>query len=167
MTSPLFIHQSKTDYILDACDLLPWEVERVAVGDHLDDLAVDGDGGVAGGLDVGLEDAEGGVVLKEVGGLLDAAGVVDGHHVEGGVLAPVPAPQEVPPDPPEPVDRHLYLRLRRPLPVSTTAPSTNLHSFTNDTVRWLRALVLLSTLESKGGQAGWFGPSKCVRFQHF
>ncbi|RWV99661.1 hypothetical protein GW17_00037427, partial [Ensete ventricosum] len=99
----------------------PGEVEGVAVGDDLDDLAVDGDGGLALGLDVSLEDAEGGVVLEEVGGLLDASGVVDGHHVQGRVLAPVPAPQEVAPDAAEPIDRHLYLRLRRALPVPATA----------------------------------------------
>jgi hypothetical protein len=46
-------------------------------------------------LDVRLERAEDGVVLDEVGRLLDAAGVVDGDDVEEGVLAPVPAAEEV------------------------------------------------------------------------
>lgn len=106
-------HTGALDDEVDA-ELAPRQVGRVAVGDDLDHLAVDGDGVVAHGLDVGVEDAERGVVLEEVRRLLHASGVVDGDDVEGrAVAAPVPAPQEVAPDAAEPVDRHLQLRLRR------------------------------------------------------
>lgn len=91
--------------------VLPREVGGVAVGDDLNDLAIDGDGGVALRLDVGIKDAERRVVLEEVRGLLHAASVVDRDHLQLRVLPPVPAPQEVAPDAPEPVDRHLQLRL--------------------------------------------------------
>lgn len=104
-----------------AC-LLPGEVGGVAVGDDLDDLAVDGDGGVGGGLNDGVEDAKGGVVLEEVGRLLDTSGVVDGNDVEGGVLAAVPAAEEVTAYASEAVDGHPHLRLCHPLPVSPAAP---------------------------------------------
>jgi hypothetical protein len=46
-------------------------------------------------LDVRLERAEDGVVLDEVGRLLDAAGVVDGDNLEVGGLTSVPAAEEV------------------------------------------------------------------------
>nr|GLL35674.1 hypothetical protein A7M47_18000 [Ipomoea trifida] len=72
----------------------PREVERVAAGYDFDDLAVDGDGVVADGLDVGVEDAEGGVVFEKVRGLLDTSGVVDGNDVKGRILPSMPAPQE-------------------------------------------------------------------------
>ena len=43
--------------------------------------------------------------------VLDASAVVDDDDIERGVLAAVPAPEEVPADAPEPVDRHLELGL--------------------------------------------------------
>ena len=76
-------------------ELLPGELEGVAGGDDLDDLAVDGDVGVVDNLDVGIEGAEDGVVLDEVGRLLDTAGVVDGDNLEAGLGAAVPAAEEV------------------------------------------------------------------------
>lgn len=87
---PVDKHASALDDDVDA-ESLPWQISRVAVSDDLDYLSVDGNGAVAGGLDVGVEDAECGVVLEEVRGLLDAAGVVDGNHIEWGILATVPA----------------------------------------------------------------------------
>jgi hypothetical protein len=74
---------------------LPGELEGVAGGDNLDHLAVDGDVGVVHDLDVGVEGAEDGVVLHEVGRLLDTAGVVDGDDLEAGLRAAVPAAEEV------------------------------------------------------------------------
>ena len=55
----------------------------------------------------------------------DASAVVDDDDLERGVLAAVPAPEEVAPDAAEPVDRHLQLRLRRRLAVA--AAGANLH----------------------------------------
>jgi len=43
--------------------------------------------------------------------VLDASAVVDDDDIERGVLAAVPAPEEVPADAAEPVDRHLELGL--------------------------------------------------------
>lgn len=111
--------------------LLPGEVGRVAVGDDLDDLAVDGDAVGADGLDVGVEDAERGVVFEEVGGLLHASGVVDGNDIQRGVLSPMPAPQEVPPNPTESIDCHFQLRLNHSplvLPTTDLFPHTHTHS---------------------------------------
>lgn len=102
-------------------DLLPGEVDGIAVRDDLDDLAVNRDAISAHGLDISFEDAKGGVVLEEVGGLLDTAGVVDGNDVEGRVLAAMPAPQEVAADPAESVNGHLQLCLYHSLSVSTIA----------------------------------------------
>nr|GMD37702.1 Uncharacterised protein [Ipomoea batatas] len=87
------------------------EVEGVAAGYDFDDLAVDGDGVVADGLDVGVEDAEGGVVLEKVRGLLDTSGVVDGNDVKGRILPSMPAPQEVPSNSSESINGHLQLSL--------------------------------------------------------
>ena len=55
--------------------------------------------------------------------VLDASAVVDDDDIERGVLAAVPAPEEVPADAAEPVDRHLELRLRRrpPRPAAARA----------------------------------------------
>lgn len=94
---------------ISAGNLLPGEVDRVAIGGDLDDLAIDRDGIFADRLDVCVKDAEGRVVLEEVGGLLDTAGVVNDQDVERGVLPSMPAPQEIPSNPTEPIDRHLQL----------------------------------------------------------
>jgi hypothetical protein len=50
---------------------------------------------VVDNLDIRVEGAEDGVVLDEVGRLLDTAGVVDGDDLEVGGLASVPAAEEV------------------------------------------------------------------------
>lgn len=111
----------------------PGQVGGVTVGDDLDDFAVDGDAVGADGLDDGVEDAEGGVVLEEVGRLLDAAGVVDGDHVERGVLPPVPAPEEVPSDPSESVDRNLQLRFHHCFLVLISTKLFKTHTHTHKT----------------------------------
>lgn len=41
----------------------------------------------------------------------DASAVIDDDDLERGVLTAVPAPEEVPADAAEPIDRHLELRL--------------------------------------------------------
>lgn len=86
--------------------LLPWKIDRVAVGHDLDDLAVDRDA-IIGRLHIGLKNAQGGVVLEEVGGLLDTTSVVNGDDVKRGVFATVPAPQEVSSDSSKPIYSHL------------------------------------------------------------
>lgn len=101
--------------------LLPWKIDRVPIRDNLDDLAIDGDAISANRLDVSFEDAEGGVILEEVGGLLDTSGVVDCDNVERGVLAAVPAPQEVASDSSESINGHLKLCLYYTFPVSPAA----------------------------------------------
>ena len=100
--------------------LPPREVRRVAVGDDFDDLAINRDTVGANRLDVGIKDAERGVVFEEVGSLLDAASVVDGNDVERGVLPPMPTPQEVPPNPTETIDSHFKLGLHHSPLVATT-----------------------------------------------
>jgi hypothetical protein len=92
--------------------LLPGQRGRVAAGNDLDGLAVDRQGAVVDDLHVGVKLAEGGVVLEQVAGLLHAARVVDGHHVEQAVLAALPAAQEVAADAAEAVDGHADLLLR-------------------------------------------------------
>ena len=87
-------HAGALDDDLDA-ERLPGELQGVAVGHNLDGLAVDGDVGVVSNLHVGVEGAEDGVVLHEVGRLLDAAGVVDRDNLEAGLGAAVPAAEEV------------------------------------------------------------------------
>jgi hypothetical protein len=91
--------------------LLPGQRGRVAAGHDLDGLAVDRQGAVVDDLHVGVELAEGGVVLEQVAGLLHATRVVDGHHVEQAVLAALPAAQEVAADAAEAVDGHADLLL--------------------------------------------------------
>lgn len=103
--------------------VLPGELEGVAVGDNLNDFAVYRDSVCADGLDVCVEDSERGVVFEEVGGLLHTSGVVDGDHVERGVLSSVPTSQEVPPDSSESIDGHFQFGLCNS-PV--LLPSTNL-----------------------------------------
>lgn len=105
--------------------ILPGEVGGVAVRDDLDDLAVDGDCGVAGGFDIGVEDSEGGIVLEEVRSLLDASGVVDGDDVERRVFASVPASKEVPSDSTESVDGYLQFCFCYSFPVSSATPNLN------------------------------------------
>ena len=85
----------------------PGELSGVAVGHDSDLLAVNGDGGVVDDLDVSVEHSEGGVVLQQVGGLLDTTGVVDGDDLEHGVLASVPAAEEVAANTAEAVDGDL------------------------------------------------------------
>mmetsp|Transcript_24577 Transcript_24577/g.60396 ORF Transcript_24577/g.60396 Transcript_24577/m.60396 type:complete len:490 (-) Transcript_24577:33-1502(-) len=103
-------HPGALDHQLHA-QLLPGQLGGVAARHDLDHLAVDGDVRVVHHLHHGVERAEDGVVLHQVGRLLDTAGVVDGDDVQVGGLAPVPAAQEVAPDAPEAVDGHLHLRL--------------------------------------------------------
>lgn len=104
--------------------LLPREVTGVAVRHDLNGLPINRDDIVANRLYISLKDAEGGIILEQVGCLLDTSGVVDGNDVEGGVLPAVPAPEEIPPDPPEPIDGHLDLGLYHSPLVAT---STHLH----------------------------------------
>ncbi len=89
----------------------PWQVEWVAVGHDLDDLAINADGIVASDFHIGIESAEHGVVLQQVRSLLDAAGVVDDDDVEGGVLPAVPAADEVAANASEAIDGDLDLGL--------------------------------------------------------
>jgi hypothetical protein len=146
--------------------LSPWELEWVPAGDDLDGLAVDADGGVVDDLDVGLEGAQHRVVLEEVRRLKsiqsrqdswqregvsaawtigfvvgvtyvpDASAVVDDDDVERGVLAAVPAPEEVAADAAEPVDGHLELRLSgRPHRVLPGGLSSHTHTQVNQQSR--------------------------------
>jgi len=107
--------------------LLPGKVERVAARNDLDDLAINRDGIITNRLNVSIEDAKGGVILEKVGGLLNTTSVVDGNDVKRGILASMPAPQEVPADPAEPVYGDFYLCLCGTFSVSSTAVS-HLHS---------------------------------------
>lgn len=100
--------------------LLPREVAGIAVRHDLNDLPINRDAIVANRLYISFKDAEGGIILEEVGSLLDTSGVVDGNDVEGGVLPAVPAPEEIPTDPPEPIDGHLDLGLHHSLLVATS-----------------------------------------------
>jgi len=93
---------------------LPGKVERVAVGDHLDDLAINWNSFISGRFDIGIKDAEGGVVLEEVRSLLDAARIVDGNDIKWGILATMPAPQEIPANPSKPIDGYLKLCFHNP-----------------------------------------------------
>lgn len=61
--------------------LLPWQVDRVAVRDNLDDLTINRDGIITNRLDISEENAKGGVILEEVGSLLNTSGVVDGNNI--------------------------------------------------------------------------------------
>jgi len=86
----------------------PRQLQRVSGRDDLDALAIDGDVRVVDNLDVSLEGAQDGIVLDQVRGLLDTAGVVDGNNIEQGVLASaVPASQKVTADATEAVDGNL------------------------------------------------------------
>lgn len=96
---------------VDAADLPPWKVQWVPVGDNLDDLAVHGDGVVTDCLDIGIKDTEHGIVLQQVGGLLDTSGVVDDDDLQGRVLPSVPASDEVASDSSKSVDGNLHLSL--------------------------------------------------------
>ena len=88
---------------------LPRQGQRVAAGDDLDVLTVDGDGVVADNLDVGVEGAQDRVVLEQVRGLLDTSGVVDGDDLQEGVLSALPAAEELATNAAETVDGNLDL----------------------------------------------------------
>jgi hypothetical protein len=62
-------------------------------------------------LDVGIESAEGRVILEEMGGLLGATRVVDADDFEQRVAAAVPATEELAADAAEAVDGNLKLLL--------------------------------------------------------
>ncbi len=78
---------------------------------HLDALAIDGDVGVVNDLDIGVEGAQGGVILQQMGSLLHTAGVVDGNNIQQAVGAALPAAQEVTADATKAVDGDLDLLL--------------------------------------------------------
>lgn len=74
----------------------------------MDALAIDGHVRVVDDLDVSFERAHDGIVLDQVRGLLDTAGVVDGNDFEQGVLASaVPASQKVTADTTKAIDGNL------------------------------------------------------------
>lgn len=74
----------------------------------MDALAIDGHVRVVDDLDVSFERAQDGIVLDQVRGLLDTAGVVDGNNFEQGVLASaVPASQKVTADTTKAIDGNL------------------------------------------------------------
>jgi len=85
--------------------VLPRQLERVAVADDGDVLAVDGDGGVVDDLHVRVERSEDGVVLEQVRRLLDTSAVVDRDELESRGLAALEAAHEVASDTSEAVDR--------------------------------------------------------------
>lgn len=82
----------------------PGELERVTGRDDLDLLAVDGEGVLAGDLDVSGEGTHGGVVLEQVGSLLDTSRIVDSDDLEVGVGTALPAAEELATDAAETVD---------------------------------------------------------------
>ena len=90
-------------------EVAPGQVGRVALGEDLDLLAVDGDRAV-GRLDLAREAAEDRVVLEQVGERLGVGEVVDRDEVEVGARL-VGGAEEVAPDPPEPVDADLDCHL--------------------------------------------------------
>lgn len=104
-------------------DLPPGEIDGVAVRNNLDDLAINRDAISTNWFNIGFKDAEGGVVLEEVRGLLDTSGVIDGNDFKWRVLAAVPAPQEVPTNSTKPIDCNLQLCLSSNLPVPAAAAS--------------------------------------------
>ena len=85
--------------------LTPGQVAWVPLGEEADGAPVDPDL-FAVRADGRAEGAERGVVLEEVGEGRGVADVVDGDHLDLRV-EPVRGPEDVPPDPPEPVDADL------------------------------------------------------------
>ena len=87
---------SLNDYV--NAHLLPGEVERVTVRNHLDGLSIHGDGRVIDNLDVSIKSAEDRVVLEQVCSRLCSARLVHAHNFEGGVCtAGHPAADKVAP----------------------------------------------------------------------
>mmetsp|Transcript_19258 Transcript_19258/g.58140 ORF Transcript_19258/g.58140 Transcript_19258/m.58140 type:complete len:442 (-) Transcript_19258:83-1408(-) len=87
--------------------LLPRQLQGVAAGHDADVLAVHRQRVVVHDLHIRVEGTQGTVVLQQVAGLLDTAGVVDGNDVQERRLTAVPAPQEVAANATEAVDGNL------------------------------------------------------------
>ena len=87
-------------------EITPRELLRIADGQHLQDVAVHGDAFIGGGDVVG-QHAQHRVVLEQVRHGGHGTEVVHGHEVDvrSGLLG---RPEEVAPDPTEPVDAYAY-----------------------------------------------------------
>jgi len=103
-------HTSALDDQVDVHGL-PGQLGGVAAGHHSDVLAVHGEGLVIHGLHLGVELAQGGVVLQQVSGLLDTSRVVHAHDLQQGILPALPAAQEVAANAAEAVDGDAQLLL--------------------------------------------------------
>ena len=106
----------RLDHDVDA-EVAPRQLLRIALGEKLELLAADGDLAVAD-LDVLLELAQDRVVLEQVRHRFGVPEVIRRDHIEVALPLQVSA-EEVPPDPPEPVDADLCLRHWSSLPNCT------------------------------------------------
>ena len=111
-------------------EVAPRQPLRVALGEHLDDLPVDGDA-VSIGSNCPGEPPEDAVVLEQVGEHLRGGDVVDGDDLEVGGALPG-GTQHVASDPAEAVDANSHSHAGQP-PLSSTmraGPAPCLHPIT-------------------------------------
>mmetsp|Transcript_4809 Transcript_4809/g.30501 ORF Transcript_4809/g.30501 Transcript_4809/m.30501 type:complete len:253 (+) Transcript_4809:4274-5032(+) len=110
LTGTGFVHEhaSTFDNQIDLA-ISPWELEGISAGHDFNDLPIHRDVGIVHNLHVCIEGSQHGVVLEQMGGLLDTTGIIDGGHVKERVLASMPAPQEVASNTAESIDGHLDL----------------------------------------------------------
>src|SRR5690606_5516557 len=108
-------------------ELAPWQVRRLALLEHLDEMAVDVDS-IFPGDDLSVGDAVVGVVLVKVGEGVVVGEVVDGDHLEQVIeSALLDCLEHLATDPAETVDSYL-VRHCWEIPSSSTVSPNNLRS---------------------------------------
>ncbi len=126
--------------------LPPWQIQRVSVRNDFDALAINRNAVVPINLHISTKGAQHGIVLQEVGCLLETTSVIDDNNFQRRVFPPMPAADKIPSNTSKAIDGHLDLCLHNCLLLPWICCLSTAESNSHSALACTRAVLQLEIL---------------------